>query len=141
LCRVDARRYEEKHFMGTTVLIVDDSKLARIVLGKTIAALQPDWTRVEAANADEAVAAFDAQAIDVAVLDYNMPGRDGLALAEELRARFPTMPIAVATANVQDEIISRARAANATFIAKPVTEEGMRGFLSGAALRLRSAAQ
>jgi hypothetical protein len=51
------------------------------------------------------------------------------------------MPIAVATANVQDEIITRARAANATFIAKPVTEEGMRGFLSGAALRLKSAAQ
>jgi CheY-like chemotaxis protein len=127
--------------MGTTVLIVDDSKLARIVLGKAIAALQPDWARVEASNADEAIAAFDDKAIDVAVLDYNMPGRDGLALAEELRARFPTMPIAVATANVQDEIIARARAANATFIAKPVTEEGMRGFLSGAALRLKSSAQ
>ena len=127
--------------MGTTVLIVDDSKLARIVLGKAIAALQPDWVRLEAGNADEAIAMFEAQAIDVAILDYNMPGRDGLVLAEELRARFPTMPIAVATANVQDEIISRARAANATFIAKPVTEEGMRGFLSGAALRLRSAAQ
>ncbi len=127
--------------MGTTVLIVDDSKLARIVLGKAIAALQPDWVRLEAGNADEAIAVLEAQAIDVAILDYNMPGRDGLVLAEELRARFPTMPIAVATANVQDEIISRARAANATFIAKPVTEEGMRGFLSGAALRLRSAAQ
>ena len=127
--------------MGTTVLIVDDSKLARIVLSKTIAALQPDWTRLEAGNADEAVATFDAQSVDVAILDYNMPGRDGLALAEELRARFPTMPIAVATANVQDEIIARARAANATFIAKPVTEEGMRGFLSGAALRLKSASQ
>ena len=127
--------------MGTTVLIVDDSKLARIVLGKAIAALQPEWVRLEAGNADEAIAAFDAQPIDVAILDYNMPGRDGLALAEELRARFPTMPIAVATANVQDEIIARARAASATFIAKPVTEEGMRGFLSGAALRLRSTAQ
>lgn len=126
--------------MGTTVLIVDDSKLARIVLGKAVGALQPEWTRIEAGNADEAVAAFDAHAIDVAILDYNMPGRDGLALAEELRARFPTMPIAVATANVQDEIIMRARAANATFIPKPVTEEGMRGFLSGAALRLRSTA-
>lgn len=127
--------------MGTTVLIVDDSKLARIVLGKAISALQPDWTRLEASNADEAIAAFDAQAIDVAILDYNMPGRDGLALAEELRQRFPTLPIAVATANVQDEIIARARAANATFIPKPVTEEGMRGFLSGAALRLKSTAK
>jgi CheY-like chemotaxis protein len=124
--------------MATTVLIVDDSKLARIVLGKAIGALQPDWTRLEAGNADEAIVAIDAQSVDVAILDYNMPGRDGLALAEELRARFPTMPIAVATANVQDEIIARARAANATFIAKPVTEDGMRGFLSGAALRLKS---
>ena len=127
--------------MGTTVLIVDDSKLARIVLGKAIAALQPDWIRLEAGNADEAIASFDAQDIDVAILDYNMPGRDGLALAEELRERFPTLPIAVATANVQDEIIARARAANATFIPKPVTEEGMRGFLSGAALRLKSTAR
>ena len=127
--------------MGTTVLIVDDSKLARIVLGKAIAALQPEWVRLEAGNADEAIAAFDAQPIDVAILDYNMPGRDGLALAEELRARFPTMPIAVATANVQDEIIARARAASATFIPKPVTEDGMRGFLSGAALRLKSTGQ
>jgi CheY-like chemotaxis protein len=127
--------------MGTTVLIVDDSKLARIVLGKAIAALQPDWARLEAGNADEAIALIDAQGADVAVLDYNMPGRDGLALAEELRARFPSMPIAVATANVQDEIIARARAANATFIPKPVTEDGMRGFLSGAALRLKSTGQ
>ena len=34
---------------------------------------------------------------DVAVLDFNMPGRDGLALAAELRSRFPEMSIAVAT--------------------------------------------
>jgi CheY-like chemotaxis protein len=127
--------------MGTTVLIVDDSKLARIVMGKAIAALQPDWTRLEAGNADEALALFGDNQIDLAILDFNMPGRDGLELAEELRARFPDMPIAVATANVQDEIVARARAANATFIPKPVTEDGMRGFISGAALRLRSAAR
>jgi len=127
----------ECEFMGTTVLIVDDSKLARIVVGKAIAALQPDWTRVEAGNADEALALLETQSVDLAVIDFNMPGRDGLELAEELRARFPEMPIAVATANVQDEIVARARAVNATFIAKPVTDEGMRGFISGAALRLR----
>jgi CheY-like chemotaxis protein len=127
--------------MGTTVLIVDDSKLARIVLGKVIAALQPDWTRLEAGNADEAIALLGDHRIDLAVLDFNMPGRDGLELAEELRARFPDMPVAVATANVQDEIVARARAANATFIPKPVTEDGMRGFISGAALRLRTGAR
>ena len=126
--------------MATTVLIVDDSKLARIVMTRAITALQPDWTRIEAANADEALGAVDGQKIDVVILDFNMPGKDGLTVAEELRARFPQMPIAIATANVQDEVVARAHAVNATFIAKPVTEDGIRGFLSGAALRLRVAA-
>ena len=41
--------------MAITVLIVDDSKLARIVAAKTLAALQPEWDRVEASNAEEAL--------------------------------------------------------------------------------------
>lgn len=125
--------------MTTTVMIVDDSKLARIVVGKAVAALQPDWDRVEAGTADDALKILGERAVDVVVLDYNMPGRSGLDLAEELRARFPKMPIALATANVQDEIISRARAAQVTFVPKPVNEASLRGFISGAALQLRAA--
>lgn len=124
----------------TSVLIVDDSKLARIVVGKAVAALQPEWNRVEAGNADEALTLLESQSVDVVILDFNMPGRNGLELAEELRGRFPAMPIALATANVQDEVIARARAAGATFVPKPVTEDGLRGFVSGAALKLRSGA-
>lgn len=122
-----------------TVLLVDDSKLARIVAVKTIAALQPNWQRVEARNADEALEAVNSHSIDLAVLDFNMPGKDGLELAAELREAYPHMPIAIITANVQNEIIARARELNATFVGKPVTEETMKGFLSGAALRLRQA--
>jgi CheY-like chemotaxis protein len=68
-----------------------------------------------------------------------MPGRDGLDLAAELRALHPSMPIAVITANVQDEVVTRARAIEAAFVTKPLTQEGLRGFISGAALRLRAA--
>jgi CheY-like chemotaxis protein len=121
----------------TTVLIVDDSKLARIVVGKTIGALQPEWKKQEAGNADEALAFIAEGGIDLAILDFNMPGRNGLELAGEIRADYPDMPIALATANVQDEIIAQARALNATFIAKPITEDGLKGFLAGAALKLR----
>jgi len=124
--------------MPVKVLIVDDSKLARIVAGRALAALQPDWERVEAAEAEEALALVGAGGIDAVLLDYNMPGKDGLALAAELRAGHPSMPIAVITANVQDEVIARARAIGATFVSKPLTEEGLRGFVSGAALRLRA---
>jgi len=122
-----------------TVLVVDDSKLARIVAGKAIAALQPDWARVEAGNAEEALTLVGSQQVDVAILDYNMPDKDGIALATELRAAHPSMPIAVITANVQDEIIARVRALNATFVAKPVTQEALSGFVAGAALRLKKA--
>lgn len=125
--------------MATTVLIVDDSKLARIVAGKALAALQPEWDRIEAGNAHEALSVLDKQAIDLAMIDFNMPEKDGLELAAEIRERHPTMPIAVITANIQDEVIARARAVNATFVAKPITEDSLRGFVSGAALRLRSA--
>jgi CheY-like chemotaxis protein len=124
--------------MAITVLIVDDSKLARIVAGKALTALQPDWQRVEAASADDAMVKLAEHPIDIALLDYNMPGKNGLDLAVELRAQHPTMPIAIITANVQDEIIAQARAVNAAFIFKPLTEDGLRGFVSGAALRLRA---
>lgn len=125
--------------MTVTVLVVDDSKLARIVAGKAIAALQPDWRRVEAGNAAEALSVIGSERIDVAILDFNMPEKDGLQLATELRASHPSMPIAVITANVQDEIIARVRALNATFVAKPVTQDALSGFISGAALRLKKA--
>jgi CheY-like chemotaxis protein len=124
--------------VATTVLIVDDSKLARIVAAKALAALQPEWEKVEAENAQDALIILSGQKIDVAMIDFNMPEKDGLELAAEIRSSYPTMPIAVITANIQDEVIARAREVNATFVSKPLTEEGLRGFISGAALRLRA---
>jgi CheY-like chemotaxis protein len=124
--------------VATTVLIVDDSKLARIVAGKALASLQPDWERIEAGHAADALQILHDKKVDVAMIDFNMPEKDGLELAAEIRALHPTMPIAVITANIQDEVIARARAANATFISKPITEDALRGFISGAALRLRT---
>lgn len=122
----------------TTILIVDDSKLARIVMSKAVTALQPDWRKLEAGNAAEALSRLEDGDVDVLVLDFNMPGQNGLELAEELRARFPEMPIALATANVQDEIVSRARSAGVVFVPKPVTEDGLRGFVSGAASKMKT---
>lgn len=127
-----------RHRITVTVLFVDDSKLARIVMGKAMSALQPDWKKVEATNAEEAQAVLAAGGVDLAILDFNMPGQNGLELARDIRASHPDMPIAVATANIHDDVIAQARAINAIFIPKPINEDGLRGFLSGAALKLRS---
>jgi CheY-like chemotaxis protein len=127
--------------MAYRVLIVDDSKLARMSVAKVLATLHPDWTRVEATNADEALALAGQIPIDVALLDFNMPGRDGLVLAAELRALYPDMPCAVVSANVQQEVVSRAREVGAQFLPKPITETALKSFLMDAAARLGSAAR
>jgi DNA-binding response OmpR family regulator len=50
-----------------------------------------------AANADEALAAVAVARYDVIVLDVMLPGRDGLAVARELRGRRTTTPILMLT--------------------------------------------
>jgi CheY-like chemotaxis protein len=123
--------------MPHQVLIVDDSKLARMVMVSAFRRLRPDWSLTEAVNADEALQVIANGAVDIALVDFNMPGTNGLDLVSRIRAVNPGMPVAVVSANVQDEIIARARELNAAFVAKPLTDEALGAFLSGAALRLR----
>lgn len=123
--------------MSYKALIVDDSKLARMVMASAFRRIRPDWTLVETSNADEAMAAVSGGAVDIALIDFNMPGLDGLELVEKIRTTHPTMPVAVVSANVQHEIIGRARELNAGFIPKPLTDEALAAFLSGAVLRLK----
>lgn len=108
-------------------------------MANALGRLRPEWTVRQASNADEALDAVQAERIDIAFIDFNMPGTDGLALAADLRERWPDMPIAVISANVQDDIVARARALDASFVPKPLTDEALGTFLSGAALRLRRA--
>lgn len=119
--------------MTQTVLIVDDSKLARMAVVKALNALRPDWTRLEASNADDALALIKQDAPDVALLDFNMPGKDGLVLAAEIRQLAPQISVAVISANHQIEVINRARAAGAAFLPKPLTEKSLGEFLNAAA--------
>lgn len=127
--------------MAHKVLIVDDSKLARMVIVSALRRIRSDWTALETSNAEEALAAVTAGSVDIALVDFNMPGVDGLELVASIRKLHPTMPVAVVSANMQDEIIGRARELNAAFIAKPLTDEALGSFLSGAALRLKTAAR
>ena len=127
--------------MQYRILIVDDSKLARMVMMSSLRRIRPDWDVVEATSAQEALEATAKGGFDIALVDFNMPDMDGLALISKMRQTDKAIPIAVVSANLQDEIISRARELNAAFVAKPLTDEALDNFLSGAALRLKKAAK
>ena len=127
--------------MPHKILVVDDSKLARMVMASALRRLRPEFELMEATNATEALNAVSNAGVDIALVDFNMPGMDGLELVARLRRTKPEMPIAIVSANIQDEIIGRARELNAAFIAKPLTDEALAAFLSGAALRLKKAAE
>lgn len=126
--------------MTYKLLIVDDSKLARMAVIKELNACYPEWQRVEAASADDALKAVREEKPHIALIDFNMPNRDGLTLAAEVRNLTPDMPIGIISANHQREVVDRARALGAAFLPKPLTEKALREFLTGAASRLQGAA-
>ena len=68
-----------------------------------------------------------------------MPGTDGLALAEKVSAVRPRMPLAIISANFQQEIMDRARAIGAAFLPKPVTDQDLQAFLSKAEQQIKGA--
>jgi CheY-like chemotaxis protein len=122
--------------MATKILIVDDSKLARMSVSKLLSELRPSWVRLEAANADEAVKQTDQEHPDIILLDFNMPGQSGLELAAQLHETHPDIPVAIVSANIQVEIVERAALAGATFIAKPLTGPALAEFLTAAEARV-----
>jgi DNA-binding NarL/FixJ family response regulator len=124
--------------MTYRILVVDDSKLARMAVAKAFSTVRPEWVRVEASNAEEALALAKASHFDLALLDFNMPDRDGLHLAADLKAADPDVVLAVISANHQKEVVDRAQAIGATFLAKPLTEQGLRDFLTEVEPKLKT---
>jgi CheY-like chemotaxis protein len=121
------------------VLIVDDSKLARMAVVKALRALHPDWSHAEAGNADEALGKIEIDTPDFVLLDFNMPGKDGLSFAADLRSQHNGISVAVISANRQVEVIARAQAAGAAFLPKPLTEQALGEFLDNAVKSRREA--
>ena len=72
---------------GITVLIADDHPIFRTGLRQVIETDPVVRVVAEAGDGDEALATIQSVGPDVAVLDIDMPGRDGLDVARALRDR------------------------------------------------------
>jgi signal transduction histidine kinase len=83
--------------MTLALLIVDDDQAERILTERLAQETFPG-ARIEAVG--DALAAREickTQAFDCVILDYNMPGMDGMACAQRLRAALPWLPIVMST--------------------------------------------
>lgn len=112
--------------MTQTLLVVDDSKVSRMMIKAKVQQLQPTWTLLEAASGEEAVAMVRASAPDFITMDVNMPGINGFEAVEQIRAFNTSARIAMLTANIQEASRDRAAALKVTFVKKPATEPAIR---------------
>lgn len=121
------------------VLIVDDEELARMRL-RCLVQDNPDPLSVatgEAASATEALAWLDANRCDVVLLDVQMPGMDGTALAARLRERDPAPAVVFVTAHAEHAVAAFELDA-VDYLTKPVRRERLQTALQRAAERLRA---
>ena len=84
------------------ILVVDDEDLVRSVARRMLE--RDGWTVLEAANGADAIELFarEAHRLDCVVLDLSMPGMDGLAVFDDLRAIHPDAAVILMSGFVQD---------------------------------------
>lgn len=108
--------------MPPRLLIVDDSRVSRMMIRARVQALQPDWVLEEAVSGDEALAMASQCAPDYVTMDVNMPGLNGFDAAERLQKQAPGARIVILTANVQESSRARAESIGMKFVPKPITD-------------------
>ncbi len=114
------------------MLIIDDSRLARMMIRSAASQLRPELEITDAETGDQAVEMLDRLTDLVAcTIDHNMPGIKGLELAAVIRARHPAARLALVTANIQDALRRRTEDAGLMFIDKPITRDKLADLILG----------
>ncbi|KDN87459.1 response regulator [Kitasatospora cheerisanensis] len=96
------------------VLLAEDMHLVRGALRALLAGSEGIEVVADTGDGDRVVAAALAHRPDVAVLDVDMPGTDGITNAAVLRERLPGCGVLILTAHRRPEVLRAALAAGAT---------------------------
>jgi two-component system, NtrC family, response regulator len=108
--------------MPRTVLIVDDEPLKLITLEERLR--EAGFNVATATDGRKAQALLESGTVDALVTDVRMPGMDGLALLEKVRAASPGMPVLVMTGyGAVEDAVRAMRAGAMDYLVKPVSGE------------------
>jgi len=110
----------ERSAEETTILIADDDASMRRLLGTVLG--REGFQIREAVDGLEALDAVESGAVDLVVLDHDMPNLTGLGVLEELRARLTTtaLPVIMLTARTDDTELEALELGAQDFLTKPV---------------------
>ncbi len=107
--------------VGRNILVIDDSALIRAAAKIALGAID-GWRTVTASSGEEGIGLALSEHFDAILLDVEMPGMDGIAVAERLQATpaTSTLPIVLLTAHEHIERSARLPSAAITgVIVKP----------------------
>jgi len=117
--------------MKGSVLVVDDEKNIRLMIGKVLEGL---GLRIDfAPNGDEALSILSEREFDLILLDLRMPGMDGMEVLRRIREASKTTKVVIITAHGNvDNAVEAMKLGAVDFIQKPFTVEELRHVVTDA---------
>ena len=109
--------------MSIRVMIVDDTKIMRKIIIRSLNAVGISDI-VEAGDGAEALRLFAQANVQLVLLDWNMPEKNGLEVLQEIRAQGSDVPVIMVTAEAEQSRVTAAIQAGATdFLIRPFTAD------------------
>ena len=119
----------------SNVLLVDDEPSIRLTMGEFLK--RAGYSVFTAADYDSA-AAYKAEDLDVAVIDINLSGKNGIHLLQKLSTAQTYLPVIMITGEPNMSVIPEiVRAGAYDFIAKPITKDVLLNAVGRAAEKKR----
>lgn len=113
--------------MGKNVLLVDDSKTMRIIIGRSLRQAGIGFDNIfEAADGLEALEVLERESVDIVLSDINMPNMDGISFLREKSKRdaIKDIPVLMISTETGEDIIGEAKSLGAVgAIKKPFTPD------------------
>ncbi len=112
--------------MSARVLVADDSSTMRKIIIRSLQAVGVP-AATEASDGNEAVGLFKPGDFDLVLTDWNMPGKSGLEVVQEIRTRDAKVPIIMITTEAEKGRVMQAIEAGVSdYLIKPFTAETLR---------------
>ena len=111
------------------ILIVDDSRTSRFLIRHLVEQLAPNSEVIEATDTNSALLHSKQHVIYKAIIDFHMPGGNGLDLALKLQEHYPKIKLAIISANAPIPLQAHHKILSVTQLGKPIQPAHLLQFL------------